>query len=182
MPRIDPLNTDTANERSKALLQGVEKALGFAPNLMRTLAHSPAALEAYLAFGKALSKGALGPRLREQIEVAVANVNGCDYCLAAHSTIARQLGVEVEELKANREADSADAKTGAALRFARVIVRKQGWVEDQDLQTVREAGYDNGDIAEIVAVVSHSIFSNYFNHIAETEVDFPSLEEETEAA
>ncbi len=176
MPRIQPVKTDEAQGQAKALLDGVEKALGMTPNLMRTMAQSPAVLEAYLGFGKALAGASLGAQLREQIAVTDAGENACGYCASAHTAAGKRLGVEEGELAANLKALSGDARTGVALEFARRIVIERGWVSDDDLKRVRDAGYSDGEIAEIVAAVAQNIFSNYFNHVAQTEVDFPHVE------
>ena len=173
MPRIQPIDPNQAQGKAKVLLDGVRKVYGFAPNLIRTLAHSPAALEAYLSFGKALGGGSLSPQLREQIALAVSNANSCEYCTSAHSALGAKLGLSEEELKANLEGSSSDARTEAALRFARQIILQQGWVKDEELEAVRHSGYSDGEVAEIVATVAATTFSNYFNHVAHTEVDFP---------
>ena len=142
---------------------------------MRTMANSPAVLQAYLDFTSALSSGALSAKLREQIALTVSEVNDCDYCLAAHSAVGRMVGLSEEEVLDSREAISTDRKVETALRFARQLVENRGWVTDEDLSRVRDAGYDDGEIAEIVANVALINFSNYLDHVAETEADFPPV-------
>ncbi len=176
MPRIQPIELDKAQPKAKALLEGVHKSLGITPNGMRTMAQSPATLEAYLGFGKALSGASVSPQLREQIALTVAGENACNYCASAHTALGTKLGVDTDELAANLKGLSRDPKTKAALEFARRIVIERGWVSDDDLRRVREAGYTEGEITEIIAVVSQNIFSTYFNHIADTDVDFPRVE------
>ena len=175
MPRLNPIDPNRAEGKAKALLDGVQKTLGMTPNVMRTLANSPAALEAYLSFIKALGGASLDARLREQIALTVSNANGCAYCAAAHTAIGRMVGLDDRELAASLRASSADPKVETALRFAREIVVNLGWVKDEDVERVRDAGYTDGEIVEIIATVALTIFSNYFNHIAETEVDFPPV-------
>ena len=182
MPRINPIELNEAETKSRTLLQGVEKNLGFAPNIMRTLAHSPAALEAYLGFGKTLGGGKLSPQLREQIALTVSGVNGCGYCASAHTAIGKMFKLKAEELAANVQGRSANAKTEAALRFAQEVVTDRGRVSDEDVQRLRIAGYNDAEIIEIVATVALNLFSNYFNHIAGTEIDFPVVNIEQEAA
>ncbi len=172
MPRMQPVNPQTATGRAKELLDSVQKKYGMTPNLSRTLANSPAVLESYLGFG-ALDGGALSPALREQIALTVSEINGCDYCLAAHTAIGKMVGLSQEQIRRSREASSADRREEAALRFAKAIVDKKGWVSDEDVAWVRRADYNDGEIAEIVANVVKNIFTNYFNHVAQTEVDFP---------
>ncbi len=182
MPRIQPLDPATAEGKSKALLDGVHRALGMTPNLMLTMANSPAVLDAYLGFNKALAAGRLSAPLREQIALTVAGANGCEYCAAAHTALGKMLGLDSAELADNLEGYSADAKIAAALDFALALVGKRGWVDDIELARVREAGYDDGEVAEIIAAVAYNTFSNYFNHVAETEVDFPPVVLATKAA
>ncbi len=176
MPRIDPIDPAQAQGKAKALLDGVQKALVMTPNLMRTMARSPAVLEAYLGFGKALGGGSLSAQIREQIAVAVSGANSCEYCASAHTAVGKNLGVAEDELGANLTSTSGDPKVEAALRFARRIVEERGWVSDPDLQRVRDAGYGDAEIVEIIATVAATTFTNYFNHIVQTEVDFPLVE------
>ncbi len=173
MPRLNPIDPARAEGKAKKLLEGVHKTLGMTPNLMRTMANSPAVLDAYLSFVKALSGGSLSAQTREQIALAVAGANGCDYCASAHTAAGRGLGVEDSELALNLQGQSSDRKFAAALAFAHAILASEGWVSDEDIALVRAAGYDDGAIVEIVANVAANIFSNYFDHIAETEIDFP---------
>ena len=182
MPRIQPIDPAQAADKAKELLDGVHKTLGRTPNLMRTMANSPAVLDAYLGFGKALAGGSLSARLREQIALTVAGANGCEYCAAAHTALGKMLGLDSAELAANLDARSSDPAIAAALRFARAIVVERGWVDDAELARVREAGYGEGEVAEIIAAVALNTFSNIFNHVAETEVDFPPVALATKAA
>jgi len=175
MTRLTPIDPSTASGPAKALLDGVQSALGMTPNLMRTLAHSPAALEGYLNFNGALARGSISPQLREQIAIAIAEANGCDYCLSAHTMLGKMAKVDVEALENARSAKSTDAKVQAALTFARRVLDAKGRVSDQDLSDVRDAGFSEGEIAEIVGHVGLNVFTNYFNNMAETEIDFPPV-------
>lgn len=175
MPRIEAIDPKEATGKARELLDGVKAKIGSVPNLMRTFANSPAALEGYLNFSGALGSGSLSARLREQIALAVADANNCEYCLSAHTAIGKMVGLNENELIASRRASSTDARTDAALKFAHQIVVKRGEVLDSEVQAVREAGYNDGEIVEIVANVALNIFTNYFNHIARTTVDFPKV-------
>ncbi len=175
MPRLTPIDPAQADGKAKALLDGVQRAFGMTPNLLRTLANAPAALEAYLGFCQALGRGSLDAKTREAIALTVAGENGCDYCASAHTAIGGRLGVPAEELAANLGGRSGDAGLAAILRFARAVVVKRGRVSDADLVEARAAGLDDGGITEIVAAVAANTFSNYFNHVAGTEVDFPMV-------
>jgi uncharacterized peroxidase-related enzyme len=176
MTRLEAVETKQADPKAQALLEGVQKKLGMTPNLMRTMAHSPAVLEAYLGFSNSLGQSSLSPKLREQIALAVGEVNRCQYCLAAHSALGKMVGLGDEEIADSRRGVSPDRKTEAVLCFARKMVTERGWVSDNDVESVRAAGVNNAEIAEIIANVALNLFTNYFNHVAGTEVDFPEVE------
>ena len=177
MPRLKAIDPNSAAGHAKTLLDAVNEKYGMVPNLARTLANSPAVLQAYLAMGEALEGGALPARLREQIALTVSEANGCGYCVAAHCAIGKSVGLTDGELTDARQSSSPDSKVDAALQFARQLVENRGWVGDEDLDRVRRTGYGDGEIAEIVAIVAWKIFANYFNHVAGTDVDFPAVAE-----
>ncbi|MCH9035183.1 MAG: carboxymuconolactone decarboxylase family protein [Planctomycetes bacterium] len=176
MPRLKAIETSHAEPKAKALLEGVQKKMGMTPNLMRTMANSPAVLEAYLGFRNALGAGVLSPKLREQLALTISELNGCQYCLSGHTALGKMVGLGDEEIADSRRGVSPDRKTEAALQFARKVVTERGWVSDGDMAAVRAAGTTDAELAEIVAHVALNIFSNYFNHVADTEVDFPEVE------
>ncbi len=182
MSRIIAINPTEATGKTKELLDAVQAKLGLTPNMMRTMAQSPTVLEAYLNFSNMLSGGSLNAKVRGQISVLSAEENGCSYCLSAHTTIGKMAGLSEAEILAAREANSADTKTNAALKFAKTILEKRGEVSDADLQTVKNAGFTEGEIAEIVANVALNIFTNYFNGVAQTEIDFPKVDLKAKAA
>ena len=175
MPRLNAIDPSIATGKAKELLDGVKTKIGMVPNLMRTFANSAAALEGYLSFSGALGGGLLSAKVREQIALAVADANSCEYCLSAHTAIGKRVGLSENEIAASRQASSGDARTDAALKFAHQIVIKRGEVGDRDVQSVRAAGFSDGEITEIVANVALNIFTNYFNHVAQTVVDFPKV-------
>ncbi len=176
MSRIETVNPTLATGKAKELLDAVKSKLGMTPNLMRVMANSPAVLDAYLTFSGSLGSGDLPAKTREQIALAVGQANSCDYCLSAHSAIGKMVGLTAEQILEGRRGSSAEPTTDAVLRFARQLVDKRGKVSDADLAAVRSAGWNDGAIAEIVAHVALNIFTNYFNHVAETEIDFPRAE------
>jgi uncharacterized peroxidase-related enzyme len=173
MQRIAAVNPAEASGKAKQLLDGVQAKLGMTPNLMKTLATGPAALEGYLNFSAALGTGHLDAKFREQIALAVAQANSCEYCLSAHTAIGKMVGLKPEEIGTSRHAHSADTKRDVGLQFVQALVMQRGEVSDQAIAEVKAAGYTDGDIAEIVANVAVNIFTNYFNHVARTDVDFP---------
>ncbi len=175
MVRIDPIDEGATPGKAKELLGQVERKLGFVPKMMRTMATSPAVLEGYLGLSGALAGGALPPKLREQIALAVGEANGCEYCVSAHTALGKRLGLTETELAASRGAAANDPTVDAALRFASALVERRGDVSDADVARVRAAGWSDAEIAEIVAHVALNLFTNYFNLTAGTEVDFPRI-------
>ncbi len=175
MTRLNLVDPTTANGRSKELLDAVQKKLGLVPNLTRGLANSPAALDAYLAMSGALASSTISAKLREQLALAVAEVNACGYCLSAHTFIGGKLGLSSEQVLDARRGTATDPKSAAILKLARKIVLERGEVKDADLRAAREAGVSDGEIAETVAIVALNIFTNYFNHVAATPIDFPEV-------
>ncbi|HVX10974.1 MAG TPA: carboxymuconolactone decarboxylase family protein [Pirellulales bacterium] len=173
MERITPVNLQTAQGKAKELLDAVKAKLGIVPNMTRSMAVSPSVLEAYLGFSGALGHGVLPARVREQLALDVGEANHCDYCVSAHSAIGERVGLSEEELLDSRRGTSADPKSEVLLQFARKLVEKQGIVEDDEIGAVRAAGYGDAEIAEVVAHVALNIFTNYFNNVAGTTIDFP---------
>jgi uncharacterized peroxidase-related enzyme len=175
MSRIPtPATIEAAPLDAQPLLQAVKKQLGVVPNLFRLVASSPAALEGYVGMLGALGKGALPAPTRERIALAVAEVNGCAYCLSAHTYLGRNVAkLDDAEMSANRNGASNDPKADAAVRFATKVAQMRGHVSDEDLQTVRSAGYTDAQVIEIVQHVALNTWTNYVNEVAKTDIDFP---------
>jgi uncharacterized peroxidase-related enzyme len=176
MSRIHQLNPETATGRAKDLLGAVTGKLGLVPNMTRAMANSPAVLDGYLQLSGALARGTLPAKVREQIALAVAQANGCDYCLSAHTAVGKMVGLTADQIRDSRLGTAVDPKADALIRFARKVVETRGRVGDADLDEVRGAGFDDGVIAEVVAHVALNVFTNYFNEVAETDIDFPKAE------
>ncbi|MCB9851795.1 MAG: peroxidase-related enzyme [Phycisphaerales bacterium] len=176
MARLNTITKDTANGQAKSLLEAVEKKLGKVPNMMGAMANSPAVLEAYLNFSGALAKGSLTAKVREQIALAVGERNDCQYCLAAHSTLGKLAGLSGDEIADSRRGASPDERTQAILSFAKKLVSEQGRVDESDVRQLRDAGLNDGGIAEVIANVAVNLFTNYFNHAVDTVIDFPKAE------
>ena len=173
MSRLAIPDRDDVPEASKSILDGVHKQLGVVPNMYRLIAQSPAALEGFTSNNRALAR-TLDVKTRERIALAVAQLNGCDYCLSAHSYLAVNLAKNSpEEVALNRKGASGDPKADAAVRFAVKVVRERGHVPDADIKAVREAGFSDAQIVEILAVSAENIFTNLLNVVAQTEIDFP---------
>jgi uncharacterized peroxidase-related enzyme len=176
MQHLSALDPATTTGVTKDLFNGIQNKLGMVPNMMRTMGNSPAVLNGYLTFSGILSEGQLGVKTGELIALAVANINTCNYCNAAHSLIAEKLvHVDPAGIAAARTGNSSNAKVQAALKFALKVVSKEGEVSATDIAAVKAAGYDDGAIAEIIAHVALNIFTNYFNKAAKVELDFPTV-------
>ena len=177
MTRITTIpSISEAPEAARPLLEDAKKKLGSVPNLFRVIANSPAALEGYFGLTGALAKGRLDARMQERIALAVAELNGCGYCLSAHSYLGRHVAkLDDAELSANRNGASNDPKADAALRFATAVVRQRGQVGDGDVAAIKAAGFDDAEIVEIVLHVALNTLTNYVNEVAKTEIDFPAV-------
>ncbi len=173
MSRLTIPNRYDAPEASRPILDAVEKQLGVVPNMFRLIATSPAALQGFVGNNGALAR-TLDVKTRERIALAVAQVNGCDYCLSAHSYLGQNLAkITSEEIALNRKGKSGDPKADAAVRFAAKVVRERGQMDDADIKAVRDAGFSDGQIIEIVAVAAENVFTNLLNNVAQTDIDFP---------
>jgi len=173
MSRIAAIDPAAAEGKTKDLLAGVQKALGVTPNLYRVAGQSSAALDGLLALTGALNHAKLGPKTREAVALAVAQTNACDYCLSAHTFLGKGAGLSPDQIAQARDGGSSDAKTDAVLHFARSLVKNQGHISDAELAGLRQAGLAEGEIVETVALSVLNIFTNYLNHVAETDIDFP---------
>ena len=173
MARISIPTQDAAPAASRPLLDAVGKKLGVVPNMFRLLSHSPAGLEGVLALGGAVGK-TLDVKTRERIAVAVAAVNGCDYCMSAHTYLGSNLAkLDEAELAANRRGHSNDAKADAAVSFARKVAESRGKVMHADIAAVKQAGFTEQQVVEIVLVVAENFLTNLINNVGETDIDFP---------
>ena len=178
MTRIPtPATIADAPEKSRPLLEAVNKQLGVVPNMFRSIALSPASLEGYVGMSGALGHGTLPAATRERIALAVAEVNGCDYCLSAHTYLGRNFAkLDDAEITANRSGASNDPRADAAVRFAAQVTRTRGHVAEANLSAVRLAGYTEAQIIEIVQHVALNTWTNYFNEVFATDIDFPVVE------
>lgn len=175
MTRIPLVNGASATGERKALLDQINTAFGATPNMFRAVANSAAALKSMWGSFGALGSGVLSAKLGEQIAVAVADRNACEYCLAAHTALGRKAGASAEDLTAAQMGESSDPKTAAALRFALKLVNDRGQVGEADVQALRAAGFDDEHIVEIVAHVALNLFTNYVNVAFAVPVDFPAV-------
>lgn len=173
MSRIAIPTVDAAPAESRARLDAVQAQLGVTPNLFRLIALSPAALAAYAGFSASLAR-TLDLKTRERIALAVAQVNGCDYCLSAHSYLGLNLAkLTPAEVRENRKGGSLDDKARAAVEFAKAVVERRGHVAAEALTRVQAAGFSPAQVVEIVALVAENTFTNYLNSVVQTDIDFP---------
>ena len=175
MSRIALVEPRTATGNVAGLLEQIHGAFGATPNMFRAVANSPAALQSMWSSFGALGGGTLGHKLGEQIAVAIADRNACEYCLAAHTALGRKAGASSDEMAAAQMGESTDPKTAAALRFALKVVNDRAQVNDADVQSLRDVGFDDGAIVEILAHVALNLFTNYVNVAFAVPVDFPSV-------
>jgi uncharacterized peroxidase-related enzyme len=171
-----PASIEAAPAHSRPLLTQVQGLLGVVPNMFRLIGTSPVALEGFLGLLSALGKGELPAQTRGRIALTVAQANGCDYCLAAHTYLGRNLKLDDAEMAANRAGTSADAKADAAVRFAVALVAQRGHVDEAAFNAVKNAGYSDAQIIEIVLHVALNTLTNYVNVALATDVDFPAVE------
>jgi uncharacterized peroxidase-related enzyme len=174
LPLIDP---STAAEAAAGLLAGVQKNLGITPNMTKAMANSPAQLKGYVELSGALSHGILRPAVREQIALAVAQDNACNYCLSAHSYLAEHVAhLSEEDIAAARRSEATDPKTAALLTFASAVNDERGAVTPEQVHAVRTAGASDEEIAETIGHVALNVLTNFFNKAADVEIDFPVVE------
>ena len=175
MSRLNVREFEASPDASKPLLTAVGQQLGVIPNLFRLIGNSPDTLAGYLGLSGALAN-TLDAATRERIALAVAQVNGCDYCLSAHSYLALNVAkLDAEEVNRNRRGGSKDARANAAVRFAAKVTETRGHIGDADLSEVRLAGFSDSEIVEIVAIVAQNCFTNFLNEVAKTDIDFPGV-------
>ncbi|MGB3289683.1 MAG: carboxymuconolactone decarboxylase family protein [Burkholderiaceae bacterium] len=175
MSRVPLIETNNASGERKALLTQIHGAFGATPAMFKAVANSTAALKSMWGSFGALGAGVIDAKLGEQIAVAIANRNACEYCLAAHTVLGRKAGATSEELSAAQAGASSDPKTAAALRFALALVESRGQVNDTDVQAVRSAGFSDEEIVEILAHVALNLFTNYVNIAFAVPLDFPAV-------
>ena len=175
MSRLHIVDPNEATGKAKELLTAVQAKLNIVPNMTKVMANSPVVLQAYLGFSGALGEGLLDAKLREQIALGVGQSNECEYCVSAHTAIGKMVGLSQSEAVSSRNGQSASAKSQAALNFVKKVVANGGKASNSDVDALRAAGFSDGDIAEIIAHIALNIFTNYFNNIAEVDVDFPRI-------
>ncbi len=173
MQRIQSVDPQTAQGRTRELLDTVQQAFGVIPNTAKVMANSPAVLDSFLAFSTAMGGARIGSKLHNQVKLTTSETNSCDYCTSILSAVAPSAGLSTAEILAGRTGDSDDHRTRAALAFAHDALESRGKVSNQQLAAVRDAGFDDAEIVEIVASVVLGCLTNFLNNVADTELDIP---------
>lgn len=176
MARINLVTNESANPEQKALFEAIHAQLGVVPNFLKAFANSPAALKAFLGLHGIAGDGSLDPQTRERIALALAQQNSCEYCLSAHTAIGRKAGLDSAEIEANRSGGSRDEKAAVAVRFARSLVAHMGEVTTAELVEMRNAGYSESDIVEVITHVGMNILTNMLGKAGRIDIDFPKVE------
>ncbi|MGD9720125.1 MAG: carboxymuconolactone decarboxylase family protein [Pirellulales bacterium] len=173
MPRLHVVKPEEATGSVKEIYGEVTKRMGKVVNIFQGMANSPAGLRAYLAMSAALSDGELPPQDREAVYLAVSESNGCHYCVSAHSILGKRAGMTDQSVLAARLFQSTDTRQQALLAFVRKVIDTKGYVTDGELAAVRDSGYSDGQIVEAIGYIALATFSNFFNHVHDTQIDFP---------
>ncbi|MDF1661297.1 MAG: carboxymuconolactone decarboxylase family protein [Planctomycetota bacterium] len=174
MQRISQVSLEGIPEQTKSLFDAIHDKHGCVPNFYKTLANSPAALAGFVALEGSLETGVLSSELREQLAITVSQASESHYCLTTHEILGKSVGLTEEKISDARRARSPCRQTEAALRFARTLVEKRGRTRRDELESLYSVGYSDEEITELIAIVGWKLFANYFNHVAETELDeFP---------
>jgi alkylhydroperoxidase family enzyme len=176
MQRVHSVNPQVAQGRTKELLDAVQQAFGMIPNTAKVMANSPAVLDGFLAYSMAMGKVQIGEKLHNQVKLSTSETNSCDYCTSILCAIAPSAGLSADDILAGRTGKSVDQRTEAALKFAEDVLESRGKVTNQQLAAVRDAGFSDGEIVEIVASVVLGCFTNFLNNVADTELDIPQAE------
>ena len=176
MSRINVVTPEQANSEQSDLYAAIQGQLGVVPNFLKVFAHSPDALRAFLGLHTIANAGQLDPLIRESIALAVAEQNECQYCVSAHTAIGRKVGLSSEEIAANRAGDSTDSTAAEAVKFAQALVRNNGEISHSEFLAVRNAGYTDAQIVEIITHVGMNLLTNILGKASEVDIDFPKIE------
>ncbi len=176
MSRINVVTDETANAEQKELYAAITSQLGMVPNFLKVFANSPAALKAFLGLHSIAGEGSLDGMTKERIALTIAEKNACEYCVSAHTAIGRGAGLSNDEMAANRDGTSQDAKAAVAVKFAKALAEHNGEVTSAEILEVRNAGYDDAEIVEIITHVGMNIMTNILGKASRVEIDFPKVE------
>jgi uncharacterized peroxidase-related enzyme len=177
MSRVKPVNVEEAKGEVKDIYQALEKKMGKVVNIFLNMGNSAATLKGFVNLNDAAGQTSLSPKLREEIALIIGQTNHCQYCLSAHTAIAKGLGINEQDILKARHGESQDPKTQAILKFAKTIVENRGHLSNQDVASLKAAGVDDKELVEVILLIIVNMFSNYFNLITDPKVDFPPAPE-----
>jgi uncharacterized peroxidase-related enzyme len=177
MPRLDEVQPDEATGHVKQIFDAAEEEFGSVPNLFKGLAASPVGLRVYVQLGKIIDTGDLCDTEQSVVRLVASEYNGCEYCVGAHTMECQQQGLTEEETLQIRRGESQDDRLAALSAFTVRVLETKGFVEDADLADFREAGYEDAHMVEVLTIIAQKTLSNYFNHVHQTELDFPAAPE-----
>jgi uncharacterized peroxidase-related enzyme len=176
MSRINVIENNNANAEQRELLDAIQSQLGMVPNFLKVFANSPAALRAFLGLHGIAGEGSLDLQTRERIALAVAQDSACDYCVSAHTALGSNAGLNGAEMEANRAGTSQDAKAAVAVKFAKAVAKHKGDVTTSELLEVRNAGYTESDVVEIITHVGMNLLTNMLGKASRVDIDFPKID------
>jgi AhpD family alkylhydroperoxidase len=165
---------DQATGQTKELYDAIKRGVGGVPNIYQGIGNSAAALEGLLNLGAALGKGQLNAAELEAVKLAVSEAYGCTYCLAAHTLLGKKAGLTGEQALGARRGALQHAKLGALVNFVRAAIQPAARISDEDLHAVKFAGYNDAQITEVLLAVAQTVFTNLFNRVHQTPLDFPA--------
>jgi uncharacterized peroxidase-related enzyme len=177
MPRLNVVEPEAATGKVKELYEASQQQFGTVFNLFKGLANAPLALDAYMTLERLIAGGTLSPAEQAIVRLTASQLNGCEYCLAAHTMEGRMKGMSEDEMVKIRRGDATDPKHAALVRFTRRVLDRKGFVRDEEIDAFRQAGYTDEHIAEVVTILAQKTLSNYFNHIHDTPLDVPAVAE-----
>ncbi len=173
MNRITPVTEHNVEQSAQNMLHQIQKRFGRVPKMFQNMANSPSTLQAFASLSECCEKTSLSPKLRHEIGLLMAELNQCNYCIAAHSQLAKAMKFPENDILKARQGLTEDAKSQAILDFCKAIVDERGGVSDQEVQKLKGQGVTDQELCEIVLLVTFNMFTNYFNKVADTEIDFP---------
>lgn len=173
MSRVKPINVEEAKGEVKELYQDLEKKMGKVINIFLNMGNSAATLKGFLSMSEAANQTTIPPKVREQIALIVGQTNHCQYCLSSHTTLAKGLGINDQDILRARHGESQDPKSQAILKFAKAVVENRSHISNQDVACLKAAGVNDTELVEIILLININMFTNYFNLITDPKVDFP---------
>lgn len=176
MQRLNSVQPENAEALAKELLDTVQQAFGTIPNAAKVMANSPAVLQSFLGFSTAMGEARIGEKLHNQIKLNTSENNECEYCTSILSAVAPTAGLSAAEVLVGRTGQAEDTRIKAALTFANDVLETRGKVTDDQLASVKSAGFDDGQIVEVIASVVLGCFTNFLNNVADTQLDVPPAE------